>query len=346
MIERINLKDLTFEELEQFILQLSQKKYRAKQVFEWLQRGITDFDEMTNLSKDLRDILQEKCFISCPEIAEKYVSKLDGTVKYLLALDDGHLIESVAMRYKHGITLCISTQVGCRMGCRFCASTIGGLVRHLTPAEILDQVLFVQRDLQERISNIVLMGIGEPLDNYDHVLTFLKNVNHPAGLKIGYRHISLSTSGLVPQMLTLAEENMPITLSVSLHAPNDEIRNKIMPVNQLFPLDKVIEACKIYIERTKRRITFEYAMISGVNDTVENARELSSKIKHLLCHVNLIPVNEIGERGYVKSETDKIHRFKIQIERAGISTTIRRELGGDINASCGQLRRGYSRQSL
>ncbi|NLY43578.1 MAG: 23S rRNA (adenine(2503)-C(2))-methyltransferase RlmN [Clostridiaceae bacterium] len=342
MSDKINFKDLGFDELKKYFQDMGQPSYRAEQVFKWLHQGVTDYEQMTNLPKDLRSLLKDKSKISCVTIVEKKISRLDGTIKYLLRLDDGNLIESVLMRYKHGITICISTQVGCRMGCRFCASTIGGLVRHLTPGEMLDQVVFIQKDVGERITNIVLMGIGEPLDNYDNVMTFLRNVNHPKGLNIGYRHISLSTCGLVEDIIKLSKENMPITLSVSLHAPNDEIRSKIMPVNRRYSVDKVLEACKIYADTTKRRVTFEYAMISGVNDSIENAKELSEKIKGILCHVNLIPVNKIAEREYSKSRINQIHAFKKILEQNGISTTIRRELGGDINASCGQLRRGYS----
>ncbi len=345
MTEKINLKDFTYEELEHFFIQISEKKFRARQVFSWLQQGVTDFDEMTNLSKTLRGQLKDTCTISTLEIIEKYVSQIDGTIKYLLRLNDGNVIESVIMRYKHGNTICISTQVGCRMGCEFCASTIGGLVRHLSAGEILDQVIFVQKDLQERISNIVLMGIGEPLDNYENVIKFLRNVNHPIGLNIGFRHITLSTSGLVPKILALSKENMQITLSISLHASNNIIRDSMMPINKSFPIEKLLESCKIYIERTKRRITFEYAMISGVNDKVEDARELASKIKHLLCHVNLIPINKIEERDFDKSTDKAVQLFKRELERKGISTTIRRKLGGDINASCGQLRRRNATQS-
>ncbi|MGE4282619.1 MAG: 23S rRNA (adenine(2503)-C(2))-methyltransferase RlmN [Clostridia bacterium] len=343
MTERINLKDFTMEELEQYFIEIGHQKFRAKQVFEWLHQGVTSFDEMSNLSKDLRRELSERCFISTVDIVEKHQSKLDGTIKYLLGLKDGNFIESVVMRYKHGITICISTQVGCRMGCNFCASTIGGLIRHLSAGEIIDQVIFVQKDIGERISNIVLMGIGEPLDNYDNVIKFLENVNHPAGLNIGYRHISLSTCGLVPEMLKLSQENMPITLSISLHAPNNEARSKIMPVNKSYSVEKIIEACKLYIQRTNRRITFEYALISGVNDSMEDARQLSSIIKGLLCHVNLIPINKIDERDYKKSSSKQIDLFKNMLEKSGISTTVRRELGGDINASCGQLRRGHTK---
>lgn len=347
MAEKVNLKDLTFEELEQFFLNINQPKYRAKQVFQWLHTGVTSFDEMTNLSKELRKGLQEKSFVSSLKIEKKYKSKLDGTIKYLLRLPDGNYIESVIMRYKHGTTICISTQVGCRMGCQFCASTLGGLVRHLTPGEMLDEVIFLQHDIGERISNIVLMGIGEPLDNYRNVIKFLKNVNHPEGLNIGYRHISLSTCGVVDGILKLAEENIPITLSISLHAPNDVIRNEMMPVNRKYPVRTLLEACRLYIAKTKRRITFEYAMISGVNDSIENAYELGTRIKGLLCHVNLIPVNKVEERNYHRSPEQQIDSFKAQLEKMGITTTVRRELGSDISASCGQLRRGqYSTENF
>jgi len=333
------LKDLTYEELEQFVIGNNQPKYRAKQVFQWLHAGVKSFDEMTNLPKEFRKQLHEMSFISTVKIVEKYESKLDGTIKYLLEIMDGNYIECVIMRYKHGITICISTQVGCRMGCSFCASTIGGLVRHLSAGEILDEVIFIQKDIGERISNIVLMGIGEPLDNYENVIRFLKNVNNPLGINIGYRHISLSTCGLVDGIMKLSEESMPITLSISLHAPNDHIRNMIMPVSRQYSMDELLEACRIYAERTKRRITFEYAMISGINDSLENAKELGNRIQGILCHVNLIPVNKIEERQYTKSTEEQINLFKAQLERMGIPTTVRRELGSDINASCGQLRR-------
>jgi len=339
LTQKINLKDLTYEELEQFVIGNNQPKYRAKQVFQWLHAGVKSFDEMTNLPKEFRKQLHEISFISTVKIVEKYESKLDGTIKYLLEIMDGNYIECVIMRYKHGITICISTQVGCRMGCSFCASTIGGLVRHLSAGEILDEVIFIQKDIGERISNIVLMGIGEPLDNYENVIRFLKNVNNPLGINIGYRHISLSTCGLVDGIMKLSEESMPITLSISLHAPNDHIRNMIMPVSRQYSMDELLEACRIYAERTKRRITFEYAMISGINDSLENAKELGNRIQGILCHVNLIPVNKIEERQYTKSTEEQINLFKAQLERMGIPTTVRRELGSDINASCGQLRR-------
>lgn len=335
----IDLKDLEFDELEGFLKELGEPKFRAKQIFSWLSRGVESFDEMTNISKATREKLMKKSFVSKLKIREKYVSKLDGTVKYLFELEDGNCIESVIMRYHHGITICISSQVGCRMGCRFCASTIGGLYRCLTPGEILNQVIFAQKDIGERISNIVMMGIGEPLDNFDNVIKFLHNVNHPEGLNIGYRHISLSTCGVVNRIYDLAKENMPITLSISLHAPNNEIRNSIMPVNSAYPIEVLLKACRDYINTTTRRISFEYSLIHGVNDSEENAVELASRLRGMLCHVNLIPVNKVEEREYTKGSADDIRRFQNKLISLGINATVRRELGSDISASCGQLRK-------
>lgn len=337
--EKVDLKSFEYNELETFLKELGEPKFRAKQIFSWLSRGVESFDEMTNVSKALREKLAEKSFISKLKIREKYVSKLDGTVKYLFELDDGNCIESVIMRYHHGITICISSQVGCRMGCRFCASTIGGLYRHLTAGEILNQVIFAQKDIGERISNIVMMGIGEPLDNFDNVIKFLHNVNHPEGLNIGYRHISLSTCGVVNRIYDLAKENMPITLSISLHAPNNDIRNTIMPVNSAFPIEVLLKACRDYINTTTRRISFEYSLIHGVNDSEENAIELASRLKGMLCHVNLIPVNKVEEREFTKGSADDIRRFQNKLISLGINATVRRELGSDISASCGQLRK-------
>jgi 23S rRNA (adenine2503-C2)-methyltransferase len=342
MQDKINLLDYSIEELEAILSEMGQQKFRAKQIFQWLHKGITDIDEMSNLSKQLRDSLNEKAYIGEPEIEHKLVSKLDGTAKYLFKLRDGNVIESVLMEYKHGFTACISTQVGCRMGCKFCASTGIGFDRHLSPGEMMGQILAIQNDTGKRIGNVVMMGIGEPLDNYDNVVRFLKLVNHPEGLNIGYRHISLSTCGLIPEMLRLSKENMPITLSISLHAPNDEIRVKIMPINKKYSIDKIIEACKIYTEVTKRRISFEYALIQGTNDSKDNALELSKKIKGVLCHVNLIPVNAVVGTEMQKSSRQQIEIFRSVLERYGIETTVRRELGSDINAACGQLRRGHA----
>lgn len=335
----IDLKDLSFSELEEFLKENSEPKFRAKQIFSWLHKGAEDFSKMTDISKKTAEKLAEKCFISKLKIREKYVSKLDGTVKYLFSLEDGNCIESVVMRYKHGISLCISSQVGCRMGCAFCASTIGGLYRNLTAGEILNQVIFAQKDIGERISNIVMMGIGEPLDNYENVIKFLKNVNDPNGLNIGYRHISLSTCGRVDGMERLAKEDIPLTLSVSLHAPNNEIRNEIMPINKKYPVEVLIKACHSYIKQTSRRISFEYSLISGVNDSTENAKELAKLLKGMLCHVNLIPVNKVDERDFHKGKKEDILRFAKTLNDLGINATVRRELGSDINASCGQLRK-------
>lgn len=340
----IDLKDLSYSELEEFLTENGEPRFRAKQIFSWLHKGVTSFKEMTDISKKTVEKLEEKCFISKLSIREKYVSEIDGTVKYLFSLEDGNCIESVVMRYKHGLSLCISSQVGCRMGCGFCASTIGGLYRNLTAGEILNQVIFSQKDIGERISNIVMMGIGEPLDNYDNVIKFLHNVNDPHGLNIGYRHISLSTCGRVDKMEKLAEEEMPITLSVSLHAPNNEIRNSIMPINKKYPVEVLIKACKEYIKKTSRRISFEYSLISGVNDSVDNAKELAGLLKGMLCHVNLIPVNHVEERNFHKGKKEEIMRFLKTLNDMGINATVRRELGSDISASCGQLRKKVLKQ--
>lgn len=334
-----DLKNFEFQELCDFLKELGEPKFRAGQIFEWLSKGVTSFDEMTNISKATREKLSAVSFISTLKIREKYVSKLDKTTKYLFELPDGNCIESVVMYYNHGISICISSQVGCRMGCGFCASTIGGLYRSLTAGEILNQVIFAQKDIGERISNIVMMGIGEPLDNFENVKKFLRNVNHEKGLNIGYRHISLSTCGLVPKIYELAKENMPITLSVSLHAPNNEIRNSIMPVNKKYPIEELKKACKDYIKTTTRRISFEYSLIHGVNDSMENADELARLLKGMLCHVNLIPVNKIEEREYHKGNKKEIKAFCDRLISHGINATVRRELGSDIQASCGQLRK-------
>lgn len=335
----IDLKDLEYEELENLTAELGEPKFRAKQIFKWLHGGAESFDDMTNISKKTREKLAEVSFVSVLKIREKYVSKIDGTVKYLFELEDGNCIESVVMRYKHGITICISSQVGCRMGCNFCASTIGGLFRSLSPGEILNQVIFAQKDLGERISNIVMMGIGEPLDNFDNVVKFLKNVNHPEGICIGYRHISLSTCGLVDKIEKLSEVNIPITLSISLHAPNNKIRSSIMPVNKKYPIEVLIAACRKYIDKTGRRISFEYALIAGVNDGKKEAEELAALLKGMLCHINLIPVNKVEERNYKKGTAEAIRKFQQYLTDLGMNATVRRELGSDISASCGQLRK-------
>ncbi len=329
----VNLKDLTYDELTEYIVGLGEKKFRAKQIFAWLHRGVESFEEMTDISKVFAEKLKENSFISVPEIYAKYVSK-DGTVKFVWQLADGEFIESVVMQYKHGQSICISTQAGCNMGCKFCASTVGGKIRDLTAGEILDQVIFASKECG-KISNIVLMGIGEPLDNYDNVIKFLKNVGDENGLNIGYRHISLSTCGLVDKIYRLAEEKMPVTLSVSLHAPNDRIRSEIMPVNNKYNITELIEACRAYINTTGRRVSFEYTLIRDVNDTEKCASELAALLRGMQCHVNLIPVNEAREN--IK-QTVNVQKFKAALEKRNINATVRRQLGSDISASCGQLR--------
>ena len=341
---KYDLYSMTGEELVDFVLSIGEPKFRAKQIAEWLPRGV-GISEMSNLSKSLRDKLTANTVDTLPKVKEKLTSKIDGTVKYLFSLFDGECIESVFMRYKHGNTLCISSQVGCRMGCRFCASTIGGKVRDLYPSELLGQIIAAQRDMGERVSNIVMMGIGEPLDNYDNVIRFLRLVNSESGLNIGYRHISLSTSGVVPKILTLAEEDMPLTLSISLHASNDEKRSEIMPINNKWKIRELLDACVKYFDRTGRRISFEYTLISGKNDTDADARELAELLKGAFgkntaaIHVNLIRVNEVKETGFKEGTTESANKFAATLESLGITATVRRRLGSDVNAACGQLRR-------
>jgi len=334
-----NLKDYTYEELELLVKEeLGEPKFRAKQIFTWLYRGVTSLDAMTDLSKSLREKLKAGYHTGALTIVEKYVSSIDETRRYLLQLEDGNYIESVLMKYHHGYTICISSQVGCAMGCAFCASTRGGKVRNLTAGEIVGQVMTVQQDLGERISNIVMMGIGEPMDNYLEVMKFLRIVNHPAGLNIGHRHISISTCGVVPRMRELADENLQITLSVSLHASNNQTRSEIMPVNRRYPIEELLDACRYYIEKTNRRISFEYTLIHGVNDTPEEARALLKLLKGMLCHVNLIPVNPVQKTGFRQGSRKSIEAFQQILEQGGIAATVRREMGADIRAACGQLR--------
>lgn len=327
------------QELEAELAAMGEAKYRAKQIFDWLGRGVRDFDEMTNLSKALRDKLSEQYYLYRPKVLSKQVSKLDGTIKYLWELRDGNAVETVVMSYKHGNTVCVSSQVGCRQGCAFCASTIGGLVRCLEPSEILDEVLFSQIDSGKPISNIVLMGIGEPLDNFDNVMRFLELVNHPQGMNIGMRHISLSTCGLTERFDELAARDMQITLSVSLHAPDDETRSKIMPANRGRGVEQLMDACRRYFDKTGRRISFEYAMIDGVNDTEYHARLLAKRAKGICAHVNLIPLNHVEEREFRPSASGHMKAFIKILESEGVNVTVRRKLGGDVDASCGQLRR-------
>ncbi len=313
--------------------------YRAKQVFKWLQSGVTSFDEMTNIPISLRQRMADEGYLSVTDIEKKYVSALDGTVKYLYRLYDGEFIESVLMKYEHGYTVCVSTQVGCRMGCRFCASGIGGLVRSLTASEIISQITSAQRDNGIRVSNVVMMGMGEPLDNFDNCARFLKLVSDPEGLNIGMRHISLSTSGVVSGIEKLARLNLPITLSVSLHAPFDDIRSSMMPVNRKWNIESLLNACRQYQKVTTRRISFEYALIEGENDTPECAKRLFEITKGIMCHINLIPTNPVKENDYKKPDKQAILKFKSKLENYGLTATVRRTLGADINASCGQLRK-------
>ena len=326
------------DELGELCVSLGQPKYRGKQIFEGLYKGNRNFSEFTSLPKVFRDKLDEQAFIPTATIKRKLISSIDGTVKYLFTLHDGETVESVFMRYHHGNTMCISTQVGCRMGCAFCASTKAGLVRSLYPSEMLLQILEAERDLGERVSNIVLMGMGEPLDNYDNVMKFLRLVNHDSGLNIGLRHISLSTCGLVDKIDKLALEGLPVTLSISLHAPNDEIRKQTMPIANKWSIRELLDSCKRYIDKTGRRISFEYALIAGVNDSKEHANELGKLLSGMLCHVNLIPVNPIKEKNFMRSEKNAIKVFTETVEAYKINVTVRRKLGADINASCGQLR--------
>ncbi len=327
------------EEIEAELENLGEPKYRAQQLFTWLHRGLRDFEEMSNLSKSLRQKLQENYRLYRPRVLKKQVSQIDGTIKYLWELADGNAVETVVMQYKHGNTVCVSSQVGCRQGCAFCASTIGGLVRSLEPSEILDEVLFSQLDSELPISNIVLMGIGEPLDNFDNVMRFLELVNHPKGMNIGMRHISLSTCGLIERFDDLADRDLQLTLSVSLHAPDDETRSRIMPANRGRGVEKLMEACRRYYERTGRRISFEYAMIDGVNDTEFHAKLLAKEARSLAAHVNLIPLNHVEERQFKPSTSGHMKAFIKILEDAGVNVTVRRRLGSDVDASCGQLRR-------
>ena len=336
-----DLLSLSLPELEAFLLSMGEKKFVASQLFRWLHhQRVTSFDEMTNLSKSLREKLKKNCYISGCAIEKKLVSVYDNTVKYLFSLQDGERIESVVMQYKYGYTICVSSQVGCKMGCTFCASGIAGFVRNLTAGEILSQVYTASRDLEIRISHIVMMGVGEPLDNFNQVLRFLSLVTDENGYNLSMRNISLSTCGVVPGIYRLMEEKLQLTLSVSLHAPNDEIRSKTMPVNRRWPIETLMKACRAYTKETGRRISFEYALIAGLNDSDENARELASLLHGMLCHVNLIPVNSVKERDYVRSQPARIERFLHVLEEHHINATVRRTLGSDINASCGQLRRG------
>lgn len=338
-MDKTDIKSMYFDELSESLKSLGLPSFRAKQVWQWLhQKGAGSFDEMTNLSKQLRDTLSDKYIIKFCEVERKSVSALDGTVKYLFRLYDGQFIESVLMKYKYGYSLCVSTQVGCRMNCAFCATGVGGFIRNLSAAEILSQVHAAQNDMDIKVSHIVLMGMGEPMDNYDNVIRFLKLVNNDDGLNIGMRNISLSTCGIIPGIKKLQDENLQLTLSVSLHAPNDKVRTGLMPVNKKYPVDELLSACREYADETSRRISYEYAMFGGVNDSDECAVELAEKLKGTLAHINLIPANDVTESGLKSSTPERIKRFSEILEKAGRNVTVRRSLGGDIDASCGQLR--------
>ena len=341
-MEKLDIKSLTLEELTEAIRQMGDKPFRAKQIYQWLHQKLgADFDEMSNLSKPLREKLKEQFTLTALYPADVKISQIDGTRKYLFRLEDGNVIESVWMQYHHGNSVCISSQVGCRMGCRFCASTLDGLERNLTTAEMLDQIYRIQTLTGERVSNIVIMGSGEPLDNYDNVIRFLRMISDENGLNISQRNITLSTCGIVPNILRLAEENIQITLALSLHAPNDEVRKTLMPIANRYSLKEILPACQTYFEKTGRRLTFEYSLVSGVNDNLDEAKALTSLLKNMHGHVNLIPVNPIKERDYRQSDRKAIEAFKSYLEKNGINVTVRREMGRDINGACGQLRKSF-----
>ena len=341
----MNLKSRTLPELQALFKELGEPAFRAKQVYQWLHKGVRTYDEMTNVSQALRQKLAQNYPIQAPAVVRKQESQRDGTIKYLWQLSDGNCVETVLMRYHYGNTVCISTEVGCAMGCAFCASTLGGLVRRLEPHEMLDQVLFTQIDSGLPVSHIVLMGIGEPLDNYDNVRRFLELVNSPEGMNISMRHISLSTCGLVPKIDRLAQEKLQLSLAISLHGPNDAIRDRIMPVNKAYPIEELLAACRRYYDATSRRIHFEYAMIDGVNDREEHARELLRRLKGLPAHINLIPLNHVEESPLKPSSRQAVARFQQILNDGGLTATVRRTLGGDIDASCGQLRRKYTKEN-
>lgn len=338
----IDIKSMNLEELQKFLVENGFEKFRAKQVYLWLAKNVTTFDEMSNISAKLKDFLKISCYISVANIEKKLVSRYDSTVKYLFSFNDGECVESVVMKYKHGYSICISTQVGCKMGCTFCATGKSGFSRSLKPSEMINQIETAQKDLNIKISNIVLMGMGEPLDNFDNVVKFLHLVSDDLGLNIGMRHITLSTCGLVPKIYELANLHFGITLSVSLHAPNDEVRQRTMPIAKKYSMDELLKACKDYFEITGRRVTFEYSMISGVNDSDKDAVELAQRLCGMNCHVNLIPVNTVEGTGYQKSNIERQQAFINILGRKKITATVRRTLGSDINASCGQLRRNYT----
>lgn len=341
----MDLLTMSLSMMEVVVKELGEPAFRAKQIYHWLHnKHITEIDDMTNIPKSLKEKLKKHCSIDGVKQLKKLVSQIDGTTKYLFEIKDNLVIESVLMKYSYGNTACISTQAGCRMGCQFCASTLDGVDRNLTAGEMLSQIYEIQKDSGERVSNVVLMGSGEPLDNYSNVIRFIHMANDEKGLHLGQRHITLSTCGLVENMYRLLEENLQITLAVSLHAPNDTIRQSIMPIAKKYSIEEVLKACKQYSDKTKRRVTFEYALIKNVNDSDSCAEELASRLHHMLCHVNLIPVNDVKERNYVKSSEQKVQKFAQILQQKGIEVTIRRKLGSDIDAACGQLRRSYQKK--
>lgn len=343
--DKQDIKSLELAELTEAMVQMGQPKFRGMQVYSWLhEKRVESFEEMSNLPAAFRQQLAQNYYINSLSIIRKLTSKIDGTQKYLLRLKDNNCVEAVLMKYKYGNSVCISTQVGCRMGCKFCASTLAGLVRSLEPSEMLDEIYTVTRDSGQRVSNVVLMGIGEPFDNYDNVMKFLHILSSPEGYNLSLRHLSLSTCGLVDRIYQLAEEKVGLTLSISLHAPNDEIRSQTMPINKRYPIDELLEACRYYFNKTGRRISFEYALIEGVNDEVRHANELADRLRGMSAHVNLIPVNPVKERGFKRGSRQRIEAFQKALEARGVNATIRRELGADINAACGQLRREYDQQ--
>ena len=341
-MEKIDIKSLNYDELADYIVSIGEKKFRAAQLYSWMHEKLAcSYDEMTNISDKLKKVLKENTLYTCLEPVRVQESQIDGTKKYLFRLYDGNLIESVFMRYHHGNSVCISSQVGCKMGCRFCASTLNGCVRNLEPSEMLDQIYRIQSLTGERVSNIVIMGSGEPMDNYDNVVKFLGLINSDKGLNISQRNITVSTCGLVPRIKQLAELKLQITLAISLHAPNDELRKTMMPIAYTYSIEQIMDACRYYLSQIARRISFEYSLVKGVNDSSECARQLIKLVHGMNCHINLIPVNPIKERDYEQSEKNSIHNFKEILEKAGVNVTIRREMGRDIDGACGQLRQNH-----
>lgn len=342
-MEKVDIRSLNLKELKAFMETMGEKAFRAKQIYQWLhEKCVSSFDEMTNISEKLRNQLKERCTLTVLSTVTVQTSKIDGTKKYLFALEDGNMVESVLMRYKHGNSVCISSQVGCRMGCKFCASTLDGLVRGLTPAEMLEQIYRISNDTKERVSNVVVMGTGEPLDNFDNLVKFIQMLTDENGLNISQRNITVSTCGLVPRMKELANLKLQITLALSLHASKQEKRKELMPIANAYDIHETIEACKYYFEQTGRRISFEYSLVAGVNDGPKDAQELATLIKDMNCHLNLIPVNPIKERDYVQPDMQAVKDFQKRLEKCGITVTIRREMGRDIDGACGQLRKRFS----